>query len=82
MRTFEISQQRSGAVLVNRYQEQGVHLGAVAVLDPRSQRGPLVRITKPISLAGARAIIERFEEVAKTLSQPEPADPPEDVDGE
>ena len=60
MITFELAGQRSGAVAVTKYNEDGEHRGAVAVMEPDARHGAVIRVVKPVTLDGLEAILARL----------------------
>jgi len=60
MQTFELTRQRSGAITVRNYQEDGEHRGAVAVMEGDPRHGAVIRVSKFITLAGLDAVLARL----------------------
>lgn len=60
MPTFELTPQRSGAIAVTKYNEDGEHRGAVAVMEPDPRHGAVIRVPKAITLDGLEAILDRL----------------------
>lgn len=80
MISFEFTPQRNGDLVVDRYCEDGRHVGGVARVSGIAGGKPKVRFTKPVSLLGLAEILERLDaelrpQPAEAATSPPP--PPE-----
>ena len=59
MPTFDLTLQKRRRIVVRNYREDGEHRGAVAVVSIDPCHGPVIRVSKRITLEGVEAILAR-----------------------